>query len=254
MTASIAIRMNFRRPLVLALLVTTANCGSDKTSSSSYTCENISPGIARTAATALMTNAVKGSTPGATTLIREAARELRALKSTRYTHAASVDESSGRFDFDCSSFLAYALKQSLPRAIDEILAAHPAPKTRDFVQNFMNLADPDPEFIRVQLGIDLQPGDIVAWLLPPGSQDTGHIVIVAGTPTRSADRADELLVPIVDATSRLHGAADTRGPAGGLGVGTIGLLIDEEGRLIGHRWTGGCGDGKAETTVAVRPR
>ena len=237
--------------MLLACLVGTVDCGSSK--ATSPTCENIAPGIAKSAEAQVRQNALTGRTPGATALIREASRELVAVKETHYTHVPAVDESTGQFDYDCSSFLAYALKQSLPLAFAEVTAANPAPKTRDFVQEFTNLPPTDPQFVRVPRGIDLRPGDIVAWLLPPGSQDTGHIVIVAGVPTVSADRADELLVPVVDATSRLHGVADTRGSGGGLGVGTVGLLLDEGGGLIGHRWAGGCGDAKAETTVAVRP-
>ncbi|MEO7096593.1 MAG: hypothetical protein ABI175_25265, partial [Polyangiales bacterium] len=139
-------------------------------------------------------------------------------------------------------------------ALAEITLAHPAPKTRDFVQVFINLPAMDPQFASVPRGVDVRPGDIIAWLLPAGSEDTGHIVIVAGTPIVSADRADELLVAVVDATSRPHGIADSRGAGGGLGVGTIGLLVDPAGALTGHRWAGGCGEAKGEITVAVRPR
>ena len=244
--------MRPHRLVLLMCVVGAVACGSSN--ASSPTCDNVTPGITKTAETQLRKDALAGETPGATALIHEASRELVALKETHYTHVPSIDENTGQFDYDCSSFLAYALKQSLPLAFAEITAAKPAPKTRDFVQVFMNLPTNDPQFVLVPRGVDLRPGDIVAWLLPPGSQDTGHIVIVAGKPTVSADRADELLVPVVDATSRLHGGADTRGPNGGLGMGTVGLLLDEGGGLIGHRWEGGCGEAKAETTVAVRPR
>ena len=227
-------------------------CGSDK--ATSPTCENVSPAIAKTAEKSLRDNALKGATPGATALIREASRELVLMKETHYTHDAVIDEGAGRFDYDCSTFLAHALQTALPLAYREITASNPAPKTRDFVQTFTNLGAMDSQFVRVAHAVDLQPGDILAWLLPPGSEDTGHIVVVAGTPTVSPDRSDELLLPIVDATSRPHGVADTRGPRGGLGLGTVGLLVDATGALVGHRWAGGCGDAKGETTVGVRPR
>lgn len=240
------------RVLLLAGVLGTIDCGRDN--ATSYTCENISPGITKAAETGLRKDGLAGRTAGATALVHEASRELIALKGTHYTHVAAVDESTGEFDYDCSGFLAYALQRSLPLAYAEITAANAAPKTRDFVQEFMNLPATGAQFARVQRGMDLRPGDIVAWLLPPGSEDTGHIMIVAGTPTVSADRADELLVPVIDATSRAHGVADTRSGTGGLGVGTVGLLVDADGLLVGHRWAGGCGDLKSETTVAVRPR
>ena len=247
--------MRGRRTVLLAGLVFTVSvtdCGTNN--ASSPTCENVTPAITKAAESQLRNDSLTGKTAGATSLVREASRELNAVKETHYTHVAAVDESRGQFDYDCSSFLAYALQRALPRAYDEIVATHPAPKTRDFVDEFTNVPSKGSQFVRVPHGLDLRPGDIVAWLLPPGSDDTGHIAIVAGTPSVSADRGDELLVPVVDSTSRLHGIADTRGAGGGLGLGTIGLLVDDVGNLVGHRWAGGCGDTKAELTVAVRPR
>jgi hypothetical protein len=89
----------------------------------------------------------------------------------------------------------------------------------------------------------LRAGDLIAWLIPAGSdsKDTGHVMIVAGQPTRNPQRKDEWLVPVIDAAASGHGHADPRRKAGpnGVGHGIVGLIVDSSDIPTGFRWSGG---------------
>lgn len=241
--------------LVAFTLIATA-IGLGCSSADPPTCETVSPALAHQALDALRADGVIGATPGTTALLREVERELRELRATHYAHVTSVDERSGEFDFDCSGFLGYALSRALPATWDAVRARlSDRPVARDFVSFFSSLGPREPEFTRVMQASDIHAGDIVAWLESPGAPDTGHVGIVAAAPTPSPDRPDELLVPIVDSASHTHASADTRAAGeNGLGVGTIGILVDQAGQPTGHRWAGGCGDDKSFPIVVARAR
>lgn len=67
-------------------------------------------------------------------LFEEANRELSLMRSSTYVHKTSVDEASGRFDFDCSGFISYALAHSSRAAYRELRGfAHHRPLAKDFV-------------------------------------------------------------------------------------------------------------------------
>jgi hypothetical protein len=44
-------------------------------------------------------------------LYDEAQRELAAMRESTYTHQLAIDEKTGRFDYDCSGFVSYALSR-----------------------------------------------------------------------------------------------------------------------------------------------
>jgi hypothetical protein len=107
---------------------------------------------------------------------------------------------------------------------------------------------------RVPRAIDLEPGDVVAWLKPADlvSTNTGHVMIVRAKPAQNPKRADEVLVPITDSSASFHGSTDSRYPSGeGLGNGPIGLIVDGTGRAIRYRWTGGSSAKEYATEIAL---
>jgi hypothetical protein len=81
-------------------------------------------------------------------------------------------------------------------------------------------------------------GDVIAWKKPANSlsTNTGHVVIVAGAPSKRSD--SEFVVPIIDSTALPHGRGDSRYQRGtGLGTGSIVLVVDAQGRPSGFKWT-----------------
>jgi hypothetical protein len=93
----------------------------------------------------------------------------------------------------------------------------------------------------VRTAAALRPGDVIAWLKPPGSTstNTGHVMVVDQAAVRNPVRPAEWLVKVIDSTTSPH-AQDTRGPSDdGLGTGTIGLQVDASGDPVGFYWQGG---------------
>ncbi len=190
-----------------------------------------------------------GDTPSAR-LIAESVRQLRAMKSTKYRHKSNIDEASGTFEYDCSGFVAYALLNTAPDALAVVpIGIKGRPRAEDFATYFSALSD-DAPWIRVALGSELAPGDVIAWLRPADvdNSNTGHIVIVLdklgvappSTAVTKSGRAREFLFRVVDATESPHGD-DVRGPdtTTGLGTGTIGIVVDGSDAPIAYRWKGG---------------
>lgn len=128
---------------------------------------------------------------------------------------------------DCSGWVSYLLGMVLPQAYEAVAgfrAQHfptdPCPWPRAYIY-YRYGAVGGPAFQQVAIG-DLQPGDIVAYALggyasatsfQPEKGDTGHIMLVVGTPVRmdlSKNRAAGLtgseawLVPVCDSSSVPH--------------------------------------------------
>ena len=184
-------------------------------------------------------------------LLNEGKRELAAMRSTDYAHQTEVDESKGRFDFDCSGFLCYALKQVDPAAYDAL----PVSKSeRPLAQDFFSCFDGHPAgpWKAVQYPEHLKPGDIVSWLKAPEkkSRNTGHVMLVRAHAYRNPDRADEILVPILDSTEDPHADDSRTKGQPGLGQGTIGIIVDRDGRALRYRWRGGLSKEEVETRFA----
>src|SRR5262249_40957936 len=77
----------------------------------------------------------------------------------------------------------------------------------------------------------------------------GHVMVVHGA-VRAGDR--ELLVPIADSTAHGTHADDSRGAdAGGLGTGTIGLVVDAAGAPQAYHWAGGVSKKAVATTIVL---
>jgi hypothetical protein len=180
------------------------------------------------------------------TLADEAARELAAMRSSEYVHRTSVDEAVGRFDYDCSGFVTYALARAFPEAHAAVRASvFRRPLAKDYVAFVQALGRPLHGWSRVPDVAHLAAGDLVAWLTPADlvSRNTGHIMIVAGparprSPGGSAGTR-EWAIPIYDSSASFHGADDTRKAtrSSGLGHGAIVLVTSGDGVPLGYRWS-----------------
>jgi cell wall-associated NlpC family hydrolase len=177
-------------------------------------------------------------TAARSTLIAEARRELAAVKSSHYVHRTQVDEPTGRFDFDCSGFVGYALARAAPEAYAEL---HRFAGRRPLATDFVSLAagNKSAQWTRVASVESLAPGDLIAWTRPADvvSRNTGHVMVVDETPRRTA--TGEWEIPIVDSTAAPHGKRDLRKQSHqtGLGRGVVVLSVGEQGAPLGYRWS-----------------
>jgi len=194
--------------------------------------------------------------PRAERLLLEGNRELKAFRAGRYDHRVSVDEAEGRFDFDCSGFLDYALGRVDPEAL-KLLPITSKTKKRPLAQDFFALfneasVDGQGPWKSIRHARNLKPGDIVAWLKAPDndSHNTGHVMLVWKHAFQNPEMPGEILVPVIDSTMSAH-AEDSR-PKGntGLGNGMIGIMVDRDGRAFGYRWKGGQSKKVVETQIA----
>jgi hypothetical protein len=195
----------------------------------------------------------EGVQSGGTIVVDEVGRELGLLRETHYQHTVAVNEVKGTFDLDCSGFIDYVVGSAMPAHFRELAAAtRTRPLAEDFVTYFG--AHEDTEWwSAVKNAHDLVAGDVVAWLAPPDTGNSGHVVIVREAP-RVRD-ASSVLVPIWDSTHNPHVSTDPRTAEKATGIGTaeIVLLLDGTGAPIGHEWFDG--DTKViERTSMGRPR
>jgi hypothetical protein len=198
-----------------------------------------------------------GAAKGA--LLVEVDRELKAMKSSRYSHHTQVDEASGSFEYDCSGFLAYALSRAVPDALAAVQATTPRrPRSSDYVA-FLNGIPADgsvkgrwQRIARVQ---DLVPGDVIVWLKPADSHstNTGHTLIVHGPVRADPAAPGSFLVPIADSTEHAHAAGDARSAEhrSGLGEGEIVLVTGSDGAPVGYRWSRRKSSREKATTIAL---
>jgi len=176
----------------------------------------------------------------------EALRIQETASRTSYSHQIFIDEVRGIYALDCSAFASYVLSRVEPKAYQQLAssAVHPKrPLARDFASFFKEIKSENPEWLRVLYIRHLKPGDLIAWLIPPGStsKDTGHVMIVKERPAQNPRYPAEWLVPVIDSAVSGHGSRDPRRSSGpnGVGAGTIGLIGDAQGKAVAFRWAGG---------------
>jgi hypothetical protein len=95
---------------------------------------------------------------------------------------------------------------------------------------------------------EVRPGDIIAIKYPPGSGNTGHVMLVAAVPLKRnpteplIKNSIQYEIEIIDSTSSGHGASDSRRIESGkyregLGKGVYRVFSDDKGIFIGHTWS-----------------
>lgn len=185
----------------------------------------------------------------------EAERQLSLMRTSIYQHRTDVDESSGRFNYDCSGFLDYSLQKISPEAYAELPISKPSskrPLAEDFHTLFSQSAKQSNHWQRIRKVSNVRAGDIVVWLRPidNDSNNTGHVMVVKSQPTINPQQQDEVLIPVIDSTTSPHDR-DSRSPdQTGLGTGTIGIIINRKGEPLAYHWRGGKSKRAEKTPIA----
>ena len=95
---------------------------------------------------------------------------------------------------------------------------------------------------------EVRPGDIIAIKYPPGSGNSGHVMLIASLPMKHnpteplVKNSIQYEIEIIDSSSSGHGASDSRRLDSGkyregLGKGVYRIFADEKGLFIGHTWS-----------------
>jgi len=191
-----------------------------------------------------------GSSPTA----QSAFHQYDTMQQTLYQHKRAVDVATGHYFYDCVGFVTWTLDNNAPTAAQAMrtatgvtsMARVPAPPR--YQSFFADLpAHPANGWQAVTAVADVRAGDVLAWPNEPNNTDeNGHAVLAAGVPVKQSDGTWALAV--LDSTATPHGPDDTRrsnpdnlpGPNGkpsGLGIGTIGLVVDPNGAPSGVQWS-----------------
>jgi hypothetical protein len=136
----------------------------------------------------------------------------------------------------CSTFLTLALQ----RTYDVGPALWPAlfdvkrPRARDYQRAFAaGMLGPPIE--RVE---DIRPGTVGAIGYDEDRDGmSGHCFVVVGSPIKRHG-VDGYVLRVVDSCRSMHGSDDTRAATpGGIGMGEMVLLVDENKAVKGYRWS-----------------
>ncbi|KAI8593507.1 hypothetical protein BDZ88DRAFT_145022 [Geranomyces variabilis] len=200
-------------------------------------------------------------------LAAAALKLLSLVQHTSYAHVSQIDPATGTFMTDCSCVVSYLLVNSglgqhfadVPKEKHDTAVQPPMPRAKEYAQFLESLKkhgrggrDGDgARWTAVQSIWALQPGDLVAWVIPDWKAEgksTGHVLVVVDPPppARAGGRnttlipADEtsVWVSVLDSSSIAHqwdsrcDAADSSGKkpcAFGVGHSFIRLLGDAMG-------------------------
>jgi hypothetical protein len=191
-----------------------------------------------------------------TALLSQVRTELAAMRTTGYQHTTDVRPATGEYYYDCSGLVDYALARSAPADLKALpITTSVRPLAEDFEHHLSAVAQGSAggPWQPVRAASELRPGDVVAWLKPPGSTstNTGHVMVVDQAAARNPARPAEWLVKVIDSTTGPH-AQDSRGQDDdGLGTGTIGLQVDDSGAPTGFYWQGGVTAQPTLTQIAL---
>lgn len=163
------------------------------------------------------------------------------LTFTAYRHRTRIDRDDGVYVWDCSAMVAWFLRKAAPQARKAMGKGRPV--ARDFHRQIARAPTSRPRqgWQRLRHIEDVRPGDLFAWVRPPGfpSKNTGHTGFALEPARPVPELPGAYTLRILDATSLPHDA-DTRDPEGegGIGEGTILFLVGENGRGIAYGWFG----------------
>jgi hypothetical protein len=147
---------------------------------------------------------------------------------------------------DCSGLLNHLLAHCYGIKSDDLRAwlgtARPTAKT------YYEAVAAQNGFSQIARLEQVRDGDIIAIKYPPGADDTGHVMIVAGAARRRAATAPEVQgtqqweVLVIDSATSGHGKTDSRHKPDrkynpGIGKGALRLYTDQQGKLVGYTWS-----------------
>ena len=146
---------------------------------------------------------------------------------------------------DCSDFLALLVEHSYGVTTDQLRQW--TGERRPYAGHWHDAVVAGRGFEQIKKLSDAKPGDVLAVKFPPHMPDSGHIMLLAETPTQITARepiepgTQQWSVPIIDSTKIPHGPDDTRESTGstGVGRGTIRIYTDSTGAVAGYAWSTG---------------
>lgn len=181
-----------------------------------------------------------------------------ALKETTYTYDSAMDGRAMHFDTDCSCWAGYVLDSFYPAAFALLPNDTTVTPAVPRAQNFYDfLAAPSGPWSNVGDIRTVVPGDVIAYRLPPGSTDTGHVMFAvqddANPITVPYDgRDDAVWVWVADASTVKH-QNDTRCAdcqfQTGLGRGYVAFSFDATGRPSEFQFCDTCSWHSAKITA-----
>jgi hypothetical protein len=177
---------------------------------------------------------------------------------TIYSHHDVVDATAGTYRFDCVGMTNYFLSVGAPAANQAMrselgIGKHYVPRPAAMANYFAALPiKGNGSWTPVRQITAIRGGDIIAVPPKPGTSQSGHALVAAGTPLLLANGDYALLV--YDSTATPHGPADTRltdphnrplpptatrpyPRASGLGSGTIELKPSPTGSPSAMYWS-----------------
>ena len=168
----------------------------------------------------------------------EAETILSAIKDTDYSHKSFIDEKSVIYISDCSGFLVYIIKRTLPQSLEKVKISegHKSRRAVNFYDTIIRAGNEKvPCWTRIFKLEDAAPGDILVWVNPPNSGDSGHAMIIMAAPTPEGKQLFK--IKICDSSKSPHGH-DSRAPgSNGIGAGFIFIEINENGSPTAFRWS-----------------
>ncbi len=194
--------------------------------------------------------------PPAARLHAAARAAVEGAKTTRYEHSTDIDEKAGRYVCDCSGFVVYLLRQTLPRHL-EVVPKDPG-RPRPNASNFHDLAANLPEsgksekgWMRIAKLSEAQAGDLLVWRHndpKPGS--TGHVMIIDTAPQRERS---QYRVTILDSARSPHDRDTRAAGTTGIGRGDVFVTVDKDDRPQAWRWASSTGQLHEESILVLRP-
>ena len=137
---------------------------------------------------------------------------------------------------DCVTFVEDMFKRTRTGVPEQI----PTKKFKNWhsIHDYVPAMDAEAGFTKIGKIEDLRPGDVIAWLFidMKGHRHDGHIAFIDTTPIKIKSRAPytwsstQYEVKIIDTSSEVKSADDTRAPTNskGVGRGTIRLYADDK--------------------------
>jgi hypothetical protein len=146
---------------------------------------------------------------------------------------------------DCSDFLALLIEHSYGVTTDQLRQW--TGERRPYAGHWHDAIVAGSGFEQIRKLSDARPGDVLAVKFPPHMADSGHIMLLAATPTQMTARdpiepgTQQWSVTIIDSTKSPHGPDDTRAANGstGVGRGTVRIYSDSSGAVAGYTWSTG---------------
>ena len=182
------------------------------------------------------------STPKYLQLARDFAANTKP-ENNEYTNAGRFTRmpgEKGATDYvvhaDCVTFVEDMFKRTNSGVPEQI----PTQKFKNWhsIHDYVPAMDAEAGFTKIAKVEDLRPGDLIAWLFidMKGHRHDGHIAFIDTAPMKIKSRAPytwsstQYEVKIIDTSSEVKSADDTRAPSNskGVGRGTIRLYADDK--------------------------